>query len=303
MSRSIFPARACRTTWRSREHYSLLMDLPLFWDPQLLERKVHKVTYYPELPSRFGIMPRYGTNADVRWFEASPCYIYHVVNAWEDGDEFVMEACRVIQAEPGAKRGEGELARMRAFLRLEAQLCRWRFNLVTRRGHRRAARRRKDRMADDQPPDDGPQVALCVQLDGAALRRAGEIRHAVRGTSEKYLFGAGRTSNEAPFAPRVGARDEDDGYVVTFVADSNAMHSSEVIILDAKNFAAGPIARVQIPQRVPVGFHSTWIPGDQLRLAAAIDSAKVRSPSHSQCSLRCCAAALPCRGRSYECRR
>jgi carotenoid cleavage dioxygenase-like enzyme len=43
------------------------------------------------------------------------------------------------------------------------------------------------------------------------------------------------------------------------------MHSSEVIILDAKNFAAGPIARVQIPQRVPVGFHSTWIPGDQLR--------------------------------------
>ena len=62
------------------------------------------------MPSRFGILPRYGTNADVKWFEASPCYIYHVVNAWEDGDEFVMEACRVIQAEPGAKRGEGELA-------------------------------------------------------------------------------------------------------------------------------------------------------------------------------------------------
>src|SRR5258708_12589237 len=83
------------------------------------------------MPSRFGILPRYGSNADIKWFEASPCYIYHVGNAWEDGDEFVMEACRVIQAEPGAKRGEGELARMRAFLRLEAQLCSWRFNLVT----------------------------------------------------------------------------------------------------------------------------------------------------------------------------
>src|SRR5258708_40296244 len=97
------------------------MVLPRFWHPQLLERKVHQVTYYPELPSRFGILPRYGRNADIKWFEASPCYIYHVVNAWEDGDEFVMEACRVIQAEPGAKRGEGELARMRAFLRLAAQ--------------------------------------------------------------------------------------------------------------------------------------------------------------------------------------
>ena len=60
-------------------------------------------------------------------------------------------------------------------------------------------------------------------------------------------------------------KTHDDGYVMTFVADSNAAHSSEVVILDAKNFAAGPIARVQIPQRVPVGFHSTWIPGDQLR--------------------------------------
>jgi hypothetical protein len=118
-------------------------------------------------------------------------------------------------------------------------------------------------MADDQPAHDGPQVALCVQLDGAALRRLGEVRHPPRYFREIPVC-AGRTSNEAPFAPRVGARDEDDGYVVTF-ADSNAPHNSEVVILDAKNFAAGPIARVRIPQRVPVGFHSTWIPGDQLR--------------------------------------
>jgi carotenoid cleavage dioxygenase len=33
---------------------------------------------------------------------------------------------------------------------------------------------------------------------------------------------------------------------------------SEVVILDARDIAAGPIARVQIPQRVPVGFHANW---------------------------------------------
>src|SRR5713226_7478066 len=112
------------------ERFSILMDLPLFWDPELLPRHVHKVTYYPELPSRFAILPRYGSNDDVRWFETSPCYIYHVVNAWEDGDEIVMDACRVVGPEPKSNRGEGELARMRAFLRLEAQLYRWRFNLA-----------------------------------------------------------------------------------------------------------------------------------------------------------------------------
>ena len=175
-----------------------------------------------------------------------------------------MEACRVIQAEPSAKRGEGELARMRAFLRLEAQLCRWRFNLVTHAV--------TEEQLDDQKTE---WPTINRHMMGRKSRYAynsmvphyeGLVKYdTVRGTSEKYLFGAGRTSNEAPFAPRVGARDEDDGYVVTFVADSNAAHSSEVVILDARNFAAGPIARVQIPQRVPVGFHSTWIPGDQLR--------------------------------------
>src|SRR5260370_11771646 len=83
------------------------------------------------MPSRFGIMPRYGTNADVKWFEASPCYIYHVVNAWEDGDEIIMDACRVADPAPRSTRGEGDLARMKAFLRLEATLWRWRFNLAT----------------------------------------------------------------------------------------------------------------------------------------------------------------------------
>ena len=38
---------------------------------------------------------RHGTADQVRWFEAKPCYIYHVVNAWEEGDEIVMDACRV----------------------------------------------------------------------------------------------------------------------------------------------------------------------------------------------------------------
>ena len=28
--------------------------------------------------------------------------------------------------------------------------------------------------------------------------------------------------------------------------------------------AAGPVGRVRIPQRVPIGFHACWIPGDDL---------------------------------------
>jgi carotenoid cleavage dioxygenase-like enzyme len=243
--------------------YSILMDLPLFWDPQLLARGVHKVTYFPELPSRFAVLPRKGTNAEVRWFETSPCYIYHVVNSWEDGDEIVMDACRVVQPEPGSTRGEGELARMKAFLRLEAQLWRWRFNLATGQT--------KEEQLDDRMTE-WPTIhrgrmgrRTRYAYNSLVPHFEGIVKYDVEtGRTQKYLWGAGRTANECPYAPRVGARDEDDGYVVSFVADANAGGAGEVVILDAKKIEAGPLARVKIPQRVPVGFHAIWIPGEQL---------------------------------------
>jgi carotenoid cleavage dioxygenase-like enzyme len=245
------------------ERYSILMDLPLFWDPALLQRGVHKVTFFPELPSRFGILPRYGTNAEVRWFEAPPCYIYHVVNAWEDGDEVVMDACRVVQPEPGSSRGEGDLARMRAFLRLEAQMFRWRFDLLT--GGVKGDQ--VDNAMTEWPTINRQRLGRRSRYsyNSCVPHLEGLVKYdTLTGAQQKYLFGAGRTSNEAPFAPRVGANDEDDGYVVTFVADKNAGARGEAIILDAKNIAAGPIARIEIPQRVPVGFHTTWVPGEQV---------------------------------------
>ena len=42
------------------EHYAIVNDFPLFWDPELLAQGKHKVVYRPELPSRFGIVPRRG---------------------------------------------------------------------------------------------------------------------------------------------------------------------------------------------------------------------------------------------------
>ena len=64
-------------------------------------------------------------------------------------------------------------------------------------------------------------------------------------------------------APRVGSTGEDDGYLVTIVSDMNR-DSSECLVFDARNLADGPIARVQLPERVSSGTHSTWAPGYQI---------------------------------------
>jgi carotenoid cleavage dioxygenase-like enzyme len=87
------------------------------------------------------------------------------------------------------------------------------------------------------------------------------------GERQEHRFGAGRFGSEAPFAPRDGSAHDPgsgaDGYLVSFVTDER-VGRSEVEILDAADIAAGPVARVLLPQRVPVGFHATWVRAEQL---------------------------------------
>ena len=46
---------------------------------------------------------------------------------------------------------------------------------------------------------------------------------------------------------------------MTFVYDP-ARDKSDLVILDATNFDKPPVARIQLPTRVPFGFHGSWLP-------------------------------------------
>ena len=78
------------------------------------------------------------------------------------------------------------------------------------------------------------------------------------GTSKTHWYGDGKFGSESPFIPSETALDEDDGYVLTFVTDERN-DSSEALILDAKNIDRAPLAKIKIPQRVPLGFHGCWV--------------------------------------------
>jgi carotenoid cleavage dioxygenase len=56
--------------------------------------------------------------------------------------------------------------------------------------------------------------------------------------------------------------DEADGVVMTYVFD-RAAGTSSLVILDARDVAAGPLATIPLPQRVPYGFHATWVPAQE----------------------------------------
>ena len=80
------------------ENYSILHDLPVYHDEDALQAGRHKIRFNSSLQTRFGVIPRYGQADSIQWFGFSPCFLYHVVNCWEEGDEVVMVACRYMPA-------------------------------------------------------------------------------------------------------------------------------------------------------------------------------------------------------------
>jgi len=248
------------------ENYSILMDLPLIADPAAAAAGRHRLVFDRELPARFAVIPRYGSAEEVRWFEASPCYIYHSINAWEQNGEIVLDVCRVKQPKP-LPAGASPLAKMLGYLRLDAHVHRYRFDLE--RGST------KEEVLDD---DNCEFPSIRLDRMGHPSRYAYNMHISPEKTllfdgltkfdsqtaaSETYWFGEGRWGSEAPFAPRPGSSSEDDGYLISYVYDEREQ-SSEVHVLDARAPAEGPICRLGLPERVPLGFHATWVDGSRL---------------------------------------
>ena len=94
-----------------------------------------------------------------------------------------------------------------------------------------------------------------------------EMRGVVRydletGARQRYAVPPGDQNSEPVFVPRPGARDEDDGWVLACVY-RQASDTSDVVVLDARDVAAGPLATVRLPRRIPAGFHGAWLPREE----------------------------------------
>ena len=48
----------------------------------------------PDKGTHIGVMPRNGSVEDMRWFETDPCYVFHPMNAYEDGNRIVLDLMR-----------------------------------------------------------------------------------------------------------------------------------------------------------------------------------------------------------------
>jgi carotenoid cleavage dioxygenase-like enzyme len=76
------------------ENYTIFMDLPLTFSPERMQIGEPLMMFERDRPSRFGILRRHGDNSNIRWFESPSCYVFHTLNADEEGDEVVLVAFR-----------------------------------------------------------------------------------------------------------------------------------------------------------------------------------------------------------------
>ena len=253
------------------ENFAILNDFPLFWDPELLAQGKHVVRFHRDMPSRFAIIPRRGNPEDIRWFEADPTFVLHFLNAYEDGDEIVLDG--YFQDEPMPRNFDGAPAgyeRMMSYLdqyKMGTHLHRWRFNLVT---GKTTEQRMDDRVLEfgmiNQRYASKPYryVYSAVQVPGIFLFN-GYVKHdLVTGESWQIGLPEGQFASEAPFAPRINAKDEDDGYLVSFITNENTQRS-EIVLIDCKRFADGPVCRIELPHKLCSGTHSCWANGGDLR--------------------------------------
>ena len=61
------------------------------------------------------------------------------------------------------------------------------------------------------------------------------------------------------FVADAAGEADDEGWLLSYLHDE-AKERSRFVVLDATDVGGGPVASVALPQRVPYGFHATWVP-------------------------------------------
>jgi len=234
------------------ERFVVFMDLPVVFDLDLAIQGTMPYRWDDDYGARLGVLPRDGTDADVQWFEIDPCYVFHPMNAYDADGAITLDVVRYPQLWAGSNRD----------FDAAAHLTRWTIDL--------AVGAVKEEQLDDRGtefPRVDPRVVgrrhrfgYAVQTDVDAQTRSGVLikYDQAEGSARTHHFGAGREAGEPVFVPSADGRAEDDGWVMTYVFDA-ARDTSDFVLLDARDFEGPPVATVPLPQRVPAGFHGSWI--------------------------------------------
>lgn len=234
--------------------YVIFMDLPIVFAPGSIAGGGMPYRWSDEAGARLGFLRRGRNGADsegeVVWLEIEPCYVFHVLNAYSVGQRVTLDTARY-----------EELWREDPNRFEVARLHRYEIDLAEGAVH-------------EEPLDDLPIEFPRVKEDLCGLRHRigyavwgpadtgseGLVRYDLQTGAREIYDGRGRhVPSEAVFVPTDGDAPEEEGWLLSFEFD-RARLRSDLSVFDATRIERGPVARVELPQRVPLGFHGSWLP-------------------------------------------
>jgi carotenoid cleavage dioxygenase-like enzyme len=240
------------------DRFVIILDLPVTFSMKtLIAGHGFPFRWNPAHEARVGLMPRGGSQEDVIWCPVPPAFSFHVANAYDAADgRVVLDLC--VYDTMFAGEAQGPDARSRG-------LERWTIDPATRA---------VDVSTIDGAPQEFPRID--ERFFGQPHRRAWSLalpteptdrfvgatslyaHDLVTGKRQVHDFGAGRHPGEFVFVPEASDSAEGDGWLIGLVVDMND-ETTDLVILDARQFEEAPVATITLPHRVPPGFHGNWI--------------------------------------------
>jgi carotenoid cleavage dioxygenase-like enzyme len=233
------------------ENHVIFMDLPLVFKIEEAMSGNMPYVWEDSYGARLGIMPRNGGNADVKWVEIEPCYVVHTLNAFEQDGKIMLDAVRYSEF-PDV-----------SFNSSPGLMTRWTIDLSNNKVTEETLDDRNCDFPRLDPRLEGQHNRFGYSTefaDGPGLDMKQLIKYDLDARkTETHDFGNGVSPGEGVFAATAPDSGEDEGFILVMTHDEGRQQS-ELQILDAQNFAGDAVGRIQIPQRVPVGFHGNWAP-------------------------------------------
>jgi carotenoid cleavage dioxygenase len=206
----------------------------------------------PEYPARVGVMNR--ESDEVRWFDIEPCYVFHPLNAYDDGDRIVLDVIRHPKMFATDSHGPNEGT---------PTLDRWTVDLNAGK----VLEERLDDRGQEFPRVDerlvgrrhryGYTVGFEPNPSGDVDFTRTIVKHDLTsGRSEVRSFGVLSGAGEFVFVPERLDAAEDEGVLMGYVYNGDT-DRSDLVVLDARSLET--VAEVHLPVHVPYGFHGSWI--------------------------------------------
>jgi carotenoid cleavage dioxygenase-like enzyme len=239
--------------------YVVLVLAPLFFDLAAAMRGGSPLAWEPNEGTRIALIPRDGSA--VQWLRTDAFWLWHTANAYEQaaldgGTEPIVVLDFARWSTPGGLAGAGGSVGSLARLRLHP-------------GTGRAETETLVDRAVELPRIDDRRLTHSHAVTAVAFKTNRDVIGAdqdtlgwydtASGTLQQWGAGQHLAVGEQAFVPRPGDDDPSHGWWTTIATDRTTM-TSQLLVIPAADPASGPIARIQLPRRVPAGLHGNWLP-------------------------------------------